>query len=133
MFLRHPTRLTAPIVGVEAVVRVAEGMYVSHGAIHLSRRLLEYLGKLRRVQVPGRTNLNSRIATLCDQWRKPPNLQLQPDANQNIRLAKFEQKARLRLYEVRVLIPLRNRFHVDAITADLLRQRRHVSCRCDYI
>ena len=114
-------------------MRVTEGMYVSHGAIDLSRRLLEYLGKLRRVQVPGRADLNSRIATLCDQWRKPANLQLQPDANQNIRLAKFEQKARLGLYEVRVLIALRNRFDVDAITADLLRQCRHVSCRCDYI
>ena len=70
-------------------MRIAERMDVTHGASDSSCWDIENLGELRSVQVAAGSDLDPGIATLGDQWRQPADLQLKPDDDEQIRLAKF--------------------------------------------
>ena len=68
-----------------------------------------------------------------DQRRQPADLQLQPHHHQQIGLPQFEQEAGLGFHEVRILVALGDRFDVDLVPADFLRQGRQVGRRRDDI
>ncbi len=101
-------------------------MDVTHGARDDFSRDLKDLRKLRSVQISRAGWLNTRVAGLRDQRRQPADFQLQSDGDQQIGLAKQEQKAGLGFDEVRVLIAAGNRIDLHAVAADGLRERSQV-------
>ena len=74
------------------------------------------------VDVAGLPALNAGVAGLADQGRQPPHLQVQPDVHEGIGAVQGEDERRLCLDEVRVLVPVRQRGHLDPIAAHLSAQ-----------
>ena len=80
---------------------------------------------------PGAPGLDLGVAALLDERRKPADLQLAADGNQQIGLLQFQDEARLRFDEVRILVAPGDRLHGDPIAADLARNRREIFGRRD--
>jgi len=103
-------------------------MHVSHRPSNRTLRNLQDLRELRSVEISVRTDLDPRISALRDQRRQPADFQLQSDYYQQVRLPQFQQKTRLCLHEMRVLITLRHGLNANAVAAYFLRERCQVSC-----
>ena len=101
-------------------------MNVAHGAADRSLRLLQNLGELGGVEITRRRRLDLGIAALRDQRRQPPNLKVESDDDEQVGMAQFQKKAGLGLDKMRVLIAFGDRFNVDLVAANLLRQRSQV-------
>src|SRR5262249_30855451 len=74
--LRKAAGQSPPIVGIEPVMWIPQWMHVAHGARDHTSRLFQDLGEFRCVQITRCAHLNTRIATLRNQWRQPADLQL---------------------------------------------------------
>ncbi len=120
--LRNPP----PVCRIEPVVRVSLRMHVTHRARQLSGGDVEDAHVQRGVQVAAAARLDGRVAALGDERRQPADLQLPSHGQQQLRAVQFEDEARFRLDEVRVLIPARERLHADLVAADLLGERREI-------
>src|SRR5215510_4618002 len=125
-FPRNATRNSPPIIRIQPIMRIPKWMNISHRARYLSLWYVENLRKLRSIEITRRADLNPGISALVDERRQPADLQLQSDHDQQIRIPQPQQKARLRLDEMWILISLGNRFDRDLISTHLLRQRRHI-------
>ena len=80
------------IFRIEPVMRIPKRMDVAFSASDLARGYFEDFGKTRGVKISGCGNLNLGIAGLGDERRKPADLQFEADDDEEIGLAKFEQK-----------------------------------------
>src|SRR3984893_625745 len=109
----------ATIVGIEPVMRIAERMDVAHGASHRPGGNVENFSKLRSVKISVRADLNPWVAALRDQRRQPPNLQLQSDQYEQIRVKKLQEGTWFRFHKMGILIASGDRFHGDVISAHL--------------
>src|SRR5205823_985409 len=87
----------------------------------------------RRVEIAFGALLNLGVAALLDERRQPPDLELAPDEDQEVRPLKFQDEARLRFDEMRILIAARERLDRDLVAADLTRDRREILDRGDHI
>ena len=67
------------VIGIEPVMRVAQGVHVAHGARDLARGNIENLSELRGIQVALSGRLDFSIAALRDQRRQPSDFQIEPD------------------------------------------------------
>ena len=101
-------------------------MNISHSPRDLPLGDFQNFGKLRCIEVSRRPNLYFWIAALCDKRRQPSDLQLQSNADQQIRLAQLQQKARLGFDKMRVLISPGEGFDIDLVATDFPGQRGHV-------
>src|SRR5204862_7768959 len=108
------------------VMRVAEGMDIAHRPGNLTGRDLENRRAEGRIEVPGRPRLNLAVAALLDERGQPPNLELAPHDNEQVRALQLHDEAWLRLDEVRILIAARQRFDRNAVAADFASDRRQV-------
>jgi hypothetical protein len=113
-------------------MRIAQWVNIAHRSRDHAGGLLEYLRKIRSVQVACGSYLNSRVAGLSDQRRQPANFQLQADHDQQVSLAELKEEAGLGLHEVRILIPTGDRFHVDMVATDLRGQRGQIARSRDH-
>jgi len=96
-------------------------MHVAHGTGDLAGRNLEDLDRQRRVQIVFSPRLNFSVAALLDERGQPPDFELPPDDDEQIRTLQFQDEAGFGLDEVRILLPLGNRLDSDAIPAHLAR------------
>jgi hypothetical protein len=58
-----------------------------------------------RIEITGAARLDLGVAALIDERRQPSDFELAPDDNQQIGTLQAEDETRLRLDEVRVLLP----------------------------
>ena len=62
-----------------------------------------------------------------------PSLQLAADHDEEVGIVQFEDEARLRLDEMRILVALGNRLDGDFVAANLTHQRRKVLSGRDHL
>ena len=110
---------------------VALRMHVAHRARDLPGRDLQDPDVGRCIEVAVRARLNLRVAAAVDERRQPADLQLAADDDEQVRAADLEDEARLRIDEVRVLVPLGEGDDRDLVAADLARQRGQIFGRGD--
>src|SRR4029077_11814469 len=83
-------RYLPAVVRIEPVVRVAAGMNVAHRAGDLPGRNLENLDVLRCIQVSAGARLNLGVPAARDERRKPSDLELSTDSDQEVGAAHLE-------------------------------------------
>src|SRR5262245_41444527 len=99
-------------------MRIAEGMNVAFRPRDLSLRDLENPRLGRYVEITVGARLDFRIPALLDKRRKPANLEVSANQDEDVRLLQPEDEARLRFDEVRILIAFGDRVHHNAIPAN---------------
>src|SRR5205809_224269 len=77
---------------VQAVVRVAYAVHVSHRPVHLKARPIEDLLPLRDVEVAGRTGTDVAVAALVEQRRQPSVLQLRASHCEQVGVIQQQQE-----------------------------------------
>ena len=73
------------------------------------------------------------ITALRDERRQPADLEIKPDLDQQVGVLQLQQETRLGFDEVWILIALGDRFNIDAVASDFLRQGGHVRGRGDHV
>src|SRR4030095_9260104 len=117
------------VVRIGPIVGVAVGMHVSHGPGALTGLPLEEVASHGDIQIARVTRVNLDVATLIDERWEIADLQLEPRDNQEIRFGELEDERRLRVHEVGILIPFRQRIGLDEIAADRLAARGKILSR----
>src|SRR5262249_24172357 len=115
-----------PVFRIQPVVRVARRMHIAHRARDLTGGDFENPRAERGVEIALGADLNLVVAALLHEGWQPPDLQLSDDDNEQIGFLQLQDKARLRFDEVRILIPLRDRFDRNLVAADLAPNGRQI-------
>jgi hypothetical protein len=111
---------------VAQVMRVAAGVDVAHAAVHRPDRHVEHVDELRAIEVAAAPRLDVRVARAGEEYREPPDLEVETDEEQQIGAVQLEREARLRVDEVRILRRERERADVHRLAADVLRDRGEI-------
>ena len=114
---------------IKPVVRVALWVNVAHGAVDLVRRHLQAWDALRRVQMARRAHADLRVPRPVDDQILVADLQLQPDADPEIGVARENHATRLGVDEVRILPPGPHRRDLYLVAPDGLDDRAQVGGR----
>jgi hypothetical protein len=107
-------------------VRIAERVDVAHGAVHRAGGSVEDLHPLRDVEVAGGAGADVVVAALVEQRRQPADLQLQADHFEQVGIFQQQQKTRLWLDEVRVLIAAPDGVDLHPVAAHFAGQRGQI-------
>src|ERR1700687_3661341 len=114
------------VIGIEPIMRIAEGMDIPFGASNLAGGQLQNSGEARSVEIAGAAYLNAGVAGLSDQRRKPADFEFESDDDQELRLRQLQKKTGLRIDVMRILITARDRFDRNFIAANFLREGSEV-------
>ena len=119
-------RDAAAVARVEPVMRVALRVHVAHRTGDLARGNLQNPNVGRRIEISVCARLDLRVAAAVDERRQPSDFQFATDHDEEIGAADFEDKARFRIDEMRILISLGEADDRDVVAADFARQRGKV-------
>jgi hypothetical protein len=106
-------------------------MHVAHRARHLAGGNVEDARRQRGVEVRRTTWLNLGIPALRDEGRQPAHFEFASNHHQEVGAVQLEDKARLGLDKVRILIAPGQRLDRHLVPADLAHQRGEVLGRGD--
>src|ERR1700737_2836209 len=72
------------VIGIEPIMRIAEGMDIPFGASNLAGGQLQNSGEARSVEIAGAAYLNAGVAGLSDRRRKPHDLEFATDEDKEL-------------------------------------------------
>ncbi len=133
--LGHPRRQRGgdarDVARIGLDVRVALRMHVAFGAIE-TRRPLDRRDERRRLEIPRLARLHLAVAGLLQHERQPADLELRAGRDDEVRLPRAGDQARLRFDVVRVLQRVGRRVDAHVVAAELLRERAPFGNRREY-
>ena len=86
---------------------------------------------MRDVEIAGGAGADVVVAALIEQRRQPADFQFQSDDFEQLRVFQEQEKTRLRLDEVWILVALADGRDIDAVAAHFARERGQIFGCCD--